>query len=94
MTLTDVVRSRLTQAIDYGDDESEVAARPPVTTNPRIIEIASMLEANLLLVMPTLTWIQGKLAEMEAARLAVLYSPEELEALKVRLGLLNKGTEE
>ena len=52
---------------------------------PRLVEIVQILQNNLLLCEPCLLWLRQKQGEMSAAQLRVLYTEEQLEALKERL---------
>ena len=58
---------------------------------PKMVEIIQLLQKNLLLVGPTLQWIQMKEAEMARAQLTVLYSVEELEEMKQKLDQEEQG---
>ena len=67
---------------DQNADEPAELARP---ANPKIVQIASILEANPLLVEPTRRFIVQKIGEANGAMLKVLYSQSELEELKKKL---------
>jgi hypothetical protein len=49
---------------------------------PKMVEVVQLLVANPLLVTPTLKWLKQKEAELAGAQLAVLYSSEELTAMR------------
>jgi len=91
MSLTAEVAKRLTASLDLEDnDETEQNA----IDNPKILWIASTLNDNLLLVEPVKQWIEQKLAEMAAAQLSVLYTPEQLAAMKEKWGMTDNDSPE
>lgn len=52
---------------------------------PRVHQIVQVLRDNPILIEPTLSWLNSKQGEISAATLQILYTPEQLEALKKRL---------
>lgn len=77
MSLSSTVAQKLAASLEFEDEQQRNEI-----TNPKIVSIAQFLEANPLLVEPCLRWLQQKNAEMNAAQLAVLYSPAELDELR------------
>lgn len=53
-----------------------------LANSPSYREILTILQDTPLLVAPALQWLKKKRAEMAAAQLGVLYTPEELEEMK------------
>jgi hypothetical protein len=62
----------------------DVQAAEQIT--PVMVEIVRRLQATPLLVVPTLEWIKQKEAELANAQLSVLYTPEELKAMRAAMG--------
>ena len=73
---------RLTPALEPWIGSTAADNEKPIT--PKMVEIIARLQGNLLLVEPTLNWVKQKEAELAGVQLGVLYSPEELEALRER----------
>lgn len=78
--------------VESMDDDVEELARfsadavrdeKPITEG--MVAIVRLLQDNLLLVAPTLNWVQQKIREMNTAQLRVLYTDEELRAMASRL---------
>lgn len=77
--------SRDEEARLWGGVQGGFNSEDDVTNSPAFREIVQVLRDNPLLVAPTLQWVRRKRAEMAAAQLHVLYSPEELEQMKESL---------
>ena len=67
---------------EENENEDVIERRSP--SNPTVEAIAATLNANPLLVVPTLRFIQQKQSEVAEATLVVLYGREEYEAMKAR----------
>jgi len=59
----------------------------PVITN-KMVELIGELQGELMLVEPTLNFVRKKKAEIAAAKLSVLFTPEELAAKRAELARL------
>lgn len=81
--LKEVADAMTAQDAAVSDEPAKEA--PPITS--KMVEIIVRLQANLLLVEPTLQWVKAKEAEMAQAQLGVLYSPGELAAMQEKAGL-------
>ena len=49
---------------------------------PRMLEILSLLIDDPILCEPCLRWLHSKRAQIASSKLAALYTPEEIEALR------------
>jgi len=78
MSITKSIAERLAVNIDFDEEQQ----RTPEITNPNVLAVARLLVDNPLLVVPTLRWVQTKIAEMAGAQLSVLYTPEELDEMR------------
>jgi len=78
-----ILIDRLTSTLEPWMGSTATDNEKPIT--PKMVEIIARLQGNLLLVEPTLNWVKQKEAELAGAQLGVLYTPEELEALRERV---------
>lgn len=63
----------------------EIKAANGLPLSDKINELVALIQAEPILLGPVLAFAQRKKAEIDFAKLSVLYSPEEIDELRARL---------